>query len=114
MHLQASDAGAIVTVGGLSPGHAGANSAPGPGVTGHRQPGVGLTRATRARVARRRTKTITASLTVIIPGLIATERDPESALCHAACRQVSRSCRVARRSCAAEEIAAAGCFLSGP
>jgi 3-oxoacyl-[acyl-carrier protein] reductase len=100
--LQASDAGAVINIGGVS-GHAGATHRA--HVVAAKAGLVGLTRALAHELAPHG---ITANL--VVPGLIATARDPKAPL--PAHHSVSRT--LAGRLGAPEEIAAAVRFLAGP
>jgi 3-oxoacyl-[acyl-carrier protein] reductase len=100
--LQASGAGAVVNIGGVS-GHAGAKQRA--HVVTAKAGLVGLTRALAHELAPHN---VTANL--VVPGLIATARDPAKQL--PAHHSVSRT--LAGRLGSPEEIAAAVCFLAGP
>jgi 3-oxoacyl-[acyl-carrier protein] reductase len=101
-HLEASGAGAVVNIGGVS-GHAGAPHRL--HVVTAKAGLVGLTRALAHELAPRN---VTANL--VVPGLIATARDPDKPL--PAHHSVSRT--LAGRLGTPEEIAAAVRFLAGP
>jgi 3-oxoacyl-[acyl-carrier protein] reductase len=101
-HLKASGAGAVVNIGGVS-GHAGAPQRA--HVVTAKAGLVGLTRALAHELAPH---SVTANL--VVPGLIATARDPTKAL--PAHHSVSRT--LAGRLGAPEEIAATVRFLAGP
>ncbi len=100
--LEASGAGAIINIGGVS-GHAGAKRRA--HVVTAKAGLVGLTRALAHELAPH---DITANL--VVPGLIATARDPKVLL--PAHHSVSRT--LSGRFGAPEEIAAAVRFLAGP
>jgi len=100
--LQASGAGAVVNIGGVS-GHAGAKQRV--HVVTAKAGLVGLTRALAHELA---SHNVTANL--VVPGLIATARDPAKRL--PAHHSVSRT--LAGRLGTPEEIAAAVRFLAGP